>query len=194
MKKLIASILFLVMLPLGALSNQEDISIDKPEKSSISINGISSDHKYDFPKYGSTNADLSPLYDYLSLLEENNIYLSIPNLLISNNEDHDWISADIGNGFWILYRPYNDGSRYSFLLQLPYSYRPIDEAFPLLLVSTLSIEINDAKEIYRTLQYNIMGETCELKTEDYIVSYYEPRYSDGRLGSFAQLEVTRFLK
>ena len=152
------------------------------------------DHGYTFPIYGATTADLSPISDFLALLAENNIFLTLPELQISQKEDFDWVSADIGNGFWLLYRPYHDGSRYVFLLQLPYSYKPMEEAFPLLLVSTLSMDISEADSLFGTLQYNIMGETCEFKADHYTVAYSEPRLSNGKLADFAVLEVTRFLE
>lgn len=149
---------------------------------------------YDFPIYGTTAADLTPISDYLSLLAENKILLSLPELQISEKAEYDWISSEIADGFWMLYRPYHDGSRYVLQLQLPHTYRPIDDAFTLLLVSTLSMDLADAEDLYGTLQYNIVNETCEIRTDEYIVTYSEPRLSSGKLAGFAVLEVTKYLK
>lgn len=152
------------------------------------------DNGYTFPIYGSTTADLSPISDYLSLLAENNIFLSLPELQIAEKQDFDWISSEIGNNFWLLYRPYHDGSGYALQLQLPYSYRPMEEAFPLLLVSTLSVDINEADTMFGTMQYNIIDGSCEIRTDGYTVTYSEPRMSDGKLADFAILEVEKRMK
>lgn len=149
------------------------------------------DNGYTFPIYGSTTADLSPISDYLSILAENDIILTLPELQISNKEEYEWVSSEIGDGFWLLYRPYHDGSKYSLQLQLPYTYRPIGQAFALLLVSTLSMEIDDAEAMYDKLKYNIINESCKIETDDYTVTYSEPRLSSGKLASFAVLEVTK---
>ena len=152
------------------------------------------DNGYDFPIYGATIADLNPISDFLALLHENNILLSLPELLISEKTDFDWISSDIGNNFWLLYRPYHDGSKYSFQLQLPYTYLPMDDAFTLLLVSTLSMDVNEASTLLTTLRYNIIDGTCEMKADGYTVAYSEPRLSNGKLADFAALEVVKMLK
>ena len=152
------------------------------------------DNGYTFPVYGATTADLTPISDFLGLLAENNIYLALPELQISEKTDFDWISSQIADNFWLLYRPYHDGSRYVLQLQLPYSYRPMEEAFPLLLVSTLSIGISDADALFGTLQYNIVNDSCTLRTDSYTITYSEPRLSDGKLADFAVLEVEKLLK
>lgn len=152
------------------------------------------DNGYDFPIYGATTADLSPISDYLALLHENSILLSLPELQISAKTDYDWISSDIGSNFWLLYRPYHDGSKYSFQLQLPYTYLPMDDAFTLLLVSTLSMDVNEASALLTTLRYNIIDETCEMKADEYTVTYSEPHLSNGKLADFAVLEVVKTLK
>ena len=152
------------------------------------------DNGYTFPVYGATTADLTPISDFLALLAENNIYLALPELQISEKTDFDWISSQIADNFWLLYRPYHDGSRYVLQLQLPYSYRPMEEAFPLLLVSTLSIGITDADALFGTLQYNIVNDSCTLRTDSYTITYSEPRLSDGKLADFAVLEVEKVLK
>lgn len=149
------------------------------------------DNGYTFPIYGSTTADLSPISDYLALLAENNIFLSLPELQIAEKKDFDWISSEIGNNFWLLYRPYHDGSGYVLQLQLPYSYRPMEEAFPLLLVSTLSVDINEADTMFGTMQYNIIDGSCINRGDGYTVTYSEPRLSDGKLADFAILEVEK---
>lgn len=259
MKKLIAALLLLALLPLAALADQADdliatltdenragiasalvladanhrdgqpytLSIRTPEgkqqytfteeeylklkswvdgtyvPSNTAESGLSpaentiewrNSHGYTFPVYGETAADLSPISDYLSLLAENSIFLSLPELQIAEKKDFDWISSEIGNNFWLLYRPYHDGSGYALQLQLPYSYRPMEEAFPLLLVSTLSVDINEADTMFGTMQYNIIDGSCEIRGDGYTVTYSEPRLSDGKLADFAILEVEKRMK
>ena len=166
---------------------RRDVSAQESTTDWMDANG------YTFPVYGATSADLSPISDYLTLLAQHKIYLSLPELQISAKEEYDWISSSIADNFWLLYRPYHDGSRYVILLELPYTYLPMDEAFPLLLVSVLSTDETEAADIFATLKYNIINETCEIRADNYTVTYSEPRLSNGKLADFAVLEVEKKL-
>ena len=188
-KKITIIMTILVLLCVYVPASRAAIS---PE-ARASTNQWKADNGYTFPIYGATTADLSPISDFLAILAENNILLTLPELQISQKEDYDWVSADIENYFWLLYRPYHDGTRYIFSLELPYTYLPMNEAFPLMLVSTLSMEISEAEELYATLIYNVIDGSCEYITDDYTVTYLAPRLKNGNLASFAALEVEKQL-
>lgn len=189
MKKIIAVLLLLALLPFTALADQdEELTAAKSATSWRNGNGWS------FPIYGETKADLSPISDYLHLLEEHNIYISLPEMLITQREEYDWVSCEIGESIWLNYIYYHDGSRYVMRMQLPYTYRPIDEAFPILLASVLSVDLDDAKSMYERLKYNIIDENSEIRTDGYVITYNEPRLSNGSLGGFAFLSVEKILK
>ncbi len=152
------------------------------------------DHGYDFPIYGSTMADLSPISDYLSILADNRIYLKLPELVITHKEDCEWIYSKVGDFFYLTYVYYNDMSRYSLDLEVPLTYRPRDEALTLLLVSMLDMNYEDAAELYGRLQYNVIDNWCVMETDKYNVSYYEPRVKNGELAGFVSLGIEKKLK
>ena len=152
------------------------------------------DHGYDFPIYGSTMADLSPISDYLSILADNGIYLKLPELVITHKEDCEWIYSKVGDFFYLTYVYYNDMSRYSLDLEVPLTYRPRDEALTLLLVSMLDMNYEDAAELYGRLQYNVIDNWCVMETDEYNVSYYEPRVKNGELAGFVSLGIEKKLK
>ena len=149
-------------------------------------------HNYDFPIYGSTSVDLSPISDYLTLLSENGIYIELPELVISHNHDeYEWIYSTFpGTDFWLLYKYYNDGSKYSLLFQVPISYRPQYEALAYLMVSVLNIGYPEADELLHSLQYNVINHSSGIKTNDYELDYYE----NATIGGFLSLSVTKHIK
>ncbi|MBR3740606.1 MAG: hypothetical protein IKN04_09135 [Clostridia bacterium] len=157
-------------------------------------------HGYTFPVYGKTSVDLSPISDYLSILEDKGIYISLLEMLITNNRkdyagrEHDYISAKIGESFYLTYLYYLDDSKFSLSLEVPCIYRPIDEALQLLLVSTLSIDEEEAGKLYKRLQYNVIDEWCVIETDQYTITYSEPRLNNGNLAGFVILSVEKFLK
>ena len=59
-------------------------------------------HNYDFPIYGSTSVDLSPISDYLTILSEHGIYFKLPELVISHDhEEYEWIYSSFpGTDLW----------------------------------------------------------------------------------------------
>ena len=127
----------------------------------------------DFFMYGFTDSDLAPIADYLSLLQDNGIFLKLPDLSVTKKEDQDWIYTKIGKSIWLTYQYYLDGSRQALWMEFPMDYKPKDEAHVLLIMSMLSIEKNKAEELYKSLQYNLIDGNSELSTEAYKLTYYE---------------------
>lgn len=150
------------------------------------------EHGYDFPIYGSTSVDLSPISDYLTLLSENGIYITLPELVISHDHaEYEWIYSTFPDpDFWLLYMYYNDGSKYKMLFQVPISYRPQYEALAYLMVSVLGIEYQEADDLLYSLQYNVIDHTSSIETDDYALDYFE----NATIGGFLALTVTKFIK
>ena len=150
------------------------------------------EHGYDFPIYGSTSADLSPISDYLTLLSENGIYIMLPELVISHDHaEYEWIYSTISDpDFYMLYMSYNDGSKYKMLLQVPISYRPQYEALAYLIVSVLDIEYQEADDLLYSLQYNVIDHASSIGADDYALDYFE----NAKIGGFLALTVTKFAK
>jgi hypothetical protein len=172
-----------------------------PEKEEVdpwlNVSNWEKEHGYTFPFYGKTSVDLSPISDFLSLLESNNIYIPIQEILITNNRkdyeghEHDYISAKIGDTFYLTYICYLDGSKIRLSLEVPRTYRPMDEALKLLIVSVLSVEYDEAEKMLQRLYYNVIDERCEIETSDYYLLLIEPRYSNGALVGFVSLTVEK---
>lgn len=150
------------------------------------------EHGYDFPIYGSTSADLSPISDYLTLLSENGIYITLPELTISHDHaEYEWIYSTISHpDFYMLYVYYNDGSQYMLSLEVPMSYRPKYEALAYLMVSVLDIDYQEADDLLNSLQYNVIGHASSIETDDYVLDYFENAKTSG----FLTLSVTKFAK
>ena len=151
------------------------------------------EYGYDFPIYGKTSADLSPISDYLTLLEKNGVMIHLPDLSVTHNEEngYDWIYSNIANLFHLRYIWYFDGSRYSLTMELPRTYRARDVAFMLLISSMCSVDSEEAAKIYQSLLYNVIGEWCTINQNDCVLTFYEPRYSDGQLAGFSMLEIEK---
>ena len=150
-----------------------------------------SENNYNFPIYGTTSANLTPISDYLSLLEENGIYISLPELTITNGDEYDWIYSKIGEDFYLTYLYYHDGSKYTLKLEVPRTYRPCDSALTLLIVSMLSVDMDAASKMYNRLQYNIIDDYSEIVADEYTVSYWEPGYSSGNSFDIICLSVEK---
>ncbi len=150
------------------------------------------EHGYNFPIYGSTSVDLSPISDYLTLLSENGIYITLPELVISHDHtEYEWIYSTFSDpDFWLLYMYYNDGSKYKMLFQVPISYRLQYEALAYLMVSVLNIDYEEADELLHSLQYNVIDHSSSIETDDYELEYYE----NATNGGFLALTVTKFAK
>jgi len=149
------------------------------------------EHGYDFPIYGATSVDLSPISDYLTLLSENGIYITLPELGITHRDDCEWIYSTISDpDFYMRYMYYNDGSKYNLSLQVPMSYRPQYEALAYLIVSMLGIEYQEADDLLYSLQYNVIDHTSSIETDDYALDYFE----NAKIGGFLALTVTKFIK
>ena len=188
MKKAIALLLiFVSMIHLIPVSANE---IDPWQN----VSDWKRENGYDFPVYGTTSVDLSPISDYLNLLKENNILVKLPELNIYHYDTHDWVHSVIGDSFWLTYLYYFDGSLIRLCLEVPSIYRPKDKALVLMIVSMLSIDEEDAEGLYSTLQYNVIDEYCTIETEDYELEYFEPRYSSGELMGFVTLTVDKKVK
>lgn len=150
------------------------------------------EHGYDFPIYGSTSVDLSPISDYLMLLSENGIFITLPELVISHDHaEYEWIYSTISEpDFYMRYMYYNDGSKYSMSLQVPMSYRPQYEALAYLMVSMLDIEYQEADDLLYSLQYNVIDHASSIETDDYTLDYFE----NAKIGGFLALTVTKLIK
>ena len=150
------------------------------------------DNGYDFPIYGSTSADLSPISDYLTLLQENKIYIELPDLVISHDhKEYEWIYSQISDpDFYLTYVSYNDKSMYKLSLQVPISYRLQYEAMAFLMVSVLDISYDEADETLHALQLNVINHSSGIETDDYVLDYYE----NAQIGGFLALTVTKFAK
>lgn len=192
MKRLISLLLTILLIVMVALSAAED-SVTGSEST---VNDFRDKLGYDFPVYGDTSCDLSPLSDYLLLLNENSILLQLPELIITHKEDCEWIYSEIGasKSIYLNYTRYLDNSKYTLLLQVPHTYRPKDEALILLIQSALGMDHTKSSKLYDSLQYNVIDDWSTLKGDGFHLSYYEPHYKNGEPGSFISLIVDRDIK
>ena len=142
--------------------------------------------------YWLVNINTPLISDYLTILSENGIYFKLPELVISHDhEEYEWIYSSFpGTDFWLLYKYYNDGSKYSLLFQVPISYRPQYEALAYLMVSVLDIDYPEADELLHSLQYNVINHSSSIQTNDYELDYFEYATIDG----FLSLAVTKHTK
>ena len=186
MKKIIVLTFVLMLLPCIALATMNTSA----DALSLTMQW-QRDNGYDFPVYGDTTADLSLISDFLSLLEENGIYIKLPDLSIVNNDGYDRIYSKVADSFYLTYIWYFDTAKCSLELQVPRSYRPMDEALKLLMVYMLSMSEDEATKLYSDLQYNVIDDLCIMEYTDYFISYYEPRYSNGELMDFVSLCVEK---
>ena len=193
-KRICILAMVLCLLCAGTVTDQAKAWSDSDDLAWEATNRWKEEHGYDFPIYGSTLVDLSPISDYLTLLSENGIYISLPDLSIMDYKDYTWIYTDIGKRMYFRYIVYNDGSKYTLTLQTPWTYRPREKAHVLLIASVLSIDVEEAAKLYSRLQYNVIDEWCVLDTEDYLLAYCEPRLKDGTLLDYTWLDVTKKLR
>lgn len=150
------------------------------------------DNGYDFPIYGSTSADLSPISDYLSVLADNGVSIDLPELVISHNhEEYEWIYSNFKDSdFYLLYVPYNDGSQYKLSFQVPISFQKQYEALVCLMVSVLDVDLDEADELFHTLELHNVDHMSSIETEEYKLEYF----TDARIGGFLALTVTKFVE
>ena len=123
----------------------------------------------DFVVYGIIDSELAPVVDFLSLLEENGIYIKLPELSVNNKDEYDWYSFKIGDSFWLYYVEYKNSSKISFTLEVPNNYKPKDDAFVLMIVSMLSLSKDEADKIYSSLEYNLIDEESSIETDNYSI-------------------------
>lgn len=131
----------------------------------------------DYVIYGSTNADLSPINDYIRMLYDNNIYLTIPDLSVTEKDDYDWIYTKIGEDIWLTYVWYRDGSKDRLVIELPVTFKQKDLAFVTLMMSMLSIEKDPAEEYLDELKDSVHEEWSTIYVEDNVVTYHETEYT-----------------
>lgn len=149
------------------------------------------EHGYDITVYGETSADLSPVSDYLSILEEHWIFYKPKELLISHKDGYEYISSEVNGSIWLLYLSWNDGLKMRMVLQVPRSYKPAREAMMLLIASVLSTDEDKAEKMLASLEYNVVDGWCTVEAEDYTVDYYEPTLSNGSPASFYAIYVEK---
>lgn len=139
------------------------------------------------------NVSLVPVNDYISLLNENGINLSLPDYQYKEFEDRDYYSYEIGQLFYLTYNYWIEGDKYSIALQAPNSYKGREEAQVLLIASVTGIEKTEAEKLYRNLDYNAirkMGASSREATIEKAGNKFN--YSD--YGDFVILDVTHSIK
>lgn len=129
----------------------------------------------DFVMFGKTDADLSPIYDYLSLLKENGIYLKLPDLSVTKKEDRDYIYTEIGKTMNLSYSYWLDGTADNLMMEVPIEYKPKDEALTLMIMSMLSLDHEEAEKLYASLQYNVIDDGSSIELDNYILTYSDIR-------------------
>lgn len=138
----------------------------------INTNNWKIEHGYKFDIYGSTSIDLTPISDYLSLLEENKIYITLPDLSINEDETRAWIYTKIAEEFYLTYA-YFYGEKTMFSMEFPYSYHPREKATELLLMYRLGIDEEEAADLRETLEYNMIDNSSSISYGESEIIYYE---------------------
>ena len=137
----------------------------------------------DFMYYGIIHSDLKMVGDFLSLLEDNGIYIKLPELLIDSNDERDYYSFEIADSFWLTYIEYIENENVLISLEVPNEYKPRDEALTLMISSVLSIDKEQAEELYSLLQYNVIDRWADLDVNEYHLSLFSTEW-------FQQLDIT----
>ena len=172
MKRILTLIMAAALLLPIPYANADPVGERDPGAAWTATHQWAREHGYEFPIYGSTSVDLSPISDYLAILNENGIYFTLPDLSISDHGEYVWITSYFSD-YWLLYKYYNDGSGYSMLFQVPAVYRPKDEALALLMVSVLDIDREKAESLMRSLRYNVIDKYAQIRSDEYILEYME---------------------
>lgn len=114
-----------------------------------------------------------PVEGYLSLLKENKINIKVKSVYDNSGSKDVNHNYEIGDSFWIMYYAPEDASLDRITMQVPVLYRPKDEAYIILLQYMLSIGEDEAKDLYETLQYNVIDGSSSIEEDAYTVFYDE---------------------
>lgn len=132
-------------------------------------------------------ANPEPVQEFEALLNGNGITLKIPQMDLNRRDDDDWYYCQIAKWFDLTYNAYRDGSQDRMMLMAPNSWRPMGDAFVLLLEYMLGIDEKEAADALASLEYNVIGNMSEIVTDGYRLDYMEA-------SSFSSLAVTRFFE
>ena len=116
--------------------------------------------------------DMTPLSDYLELLESRDIYLRLEDLTVTNSPERDWVYVKVSSTLNLIYIVQKDGSGYSIRLEAPRSWRPRADAHRLLIMQLLSVTEEEAERLLSVLQYNVLDGMFSLETETGKLTYY----------------------
>ena len=128
---------------------------------------------YNYPVYGETEVDLSIFDDYVELLSENNIKITIPDITVNKLSDADWIYTETANSFYLNYIWFLDGSSDSFTLEVPVEYELKDMACILLISYYLSMDEKEAEACFNDLRFSLVDGKSETENGEYSIYYAE---------------------
>ena len=113
--------------------------------------------------------------ELVALWEDNGIYINLPEKELGSreNDDMSWDRYIIGDEFEIIYSIRYDGTGDVITIIMPSSYRPMADAMILVLAHMGNMSLDEAKELYGSLHYNMIDYQASRTIGNLYISLYE---------------------
>lgn len=137
--------------------------------------------------FGTTEADLTIVDDFLGELEEKDLKITVSEMVITHKDEFDWVYgyADESRDIYIRYIIWADHSKESLTLQVPADYQYADAALAVLIGTVTGAETPEAEKYLEEVREAAKGDYAALEVEKYTLSYHDI------LGQSIMLEVSR---